>query len=150
MSYTTLAAVLLRLGRNGDLSTTTAPTLTEAATIHDGVSADLDAALAIGGLAVPVTTPAALVSWLGAVEAWGTCAEILKARFQDATGVNAESAWGFFEKRYQEAITRIADGGAATLGGSPGLPSSYYLRNPDTTEDIGDQAEPTLSVKMDL
>ena len=150
-TYTTLSAVLLRLGRNGDLSATTSPTLTEAATIHEGISADVDAAVVMGGLAVPVTTPAALVSWLGAVEAWGTCAEILKTRFQDLSGVNSEGAWTFFEKRYQDAIAQIRAGNAATLAGAGCEPASYYTRNPDTDEDLGDLSDTLpLTRRMDL
>lgn len=149
-TYTTLARCLLRLGRNGDLDTTTTPTLTEAATIHDGVTADIEAALAEGGVSVPVTTPARLVAWLGAVEAWGVCAEVLKARFQDLSGINSEGAWSFFEKRYQDALVQIRAGTAATLGGSPGTPESYFTRNPDTAEDLGDLTELTLTAGMDL
>lgn len=150
MNYTTLAEVLLRLGRNGDLSTTTSPTLAEAAVIHDGVTADVNAALAMSGLVVPVTTPASAVSWLGAVEAWGVCAEILKARFQDAAGVNRDSAWGFFEERYRDGIAMIRAGGAAILAGSPVMPASWRTRNPDEDEDLGDAVAPTVRVDMDL
>ena len=151
MSYTTQEAVLLRLGRNGDLTTTTSPTLAEAVQIQDGITADIDAALAIGGLSVPVTTPAALVSWLAAVESWGTCAEILKARFQDPSGINSEATWAFFETRYQAAIAAIRTGTAVTLSGSPTMPQSYFTRNPDVDEDLGDLAEGGwIGVRMDL
>jgi len=150
-TYTTLSAVLLRLGRNGDLTATTAPTLTEAATIHEGITADINAALATGGVTPPVTSPAALVSWLGAVESWGTCAEILKTRFQDLSGVNTEGAWTFFETRYQDAIKWIRDGSAATLAGSGMEPASDLTRNPDTEQDYGDRDEArVLGIAMEL
>jgi hypothetical protein len=147
-TYTTLGACLALLGRNGDLTATTSPTMAEAATIHEGITADLNAALATGGITPPVVSPAALVSWLGTVEAWGTCAAIFKVRFQDGSGINSEGAWTFWETKYQDARKLILAGGAATLGGSPVKPSSWYTRNPDTAEDLGDQVEPGISTKM--
>ena len=151
MKYTTLSAVLLRLGKNGDLTSSTSPTLTEAATIHEGISADVDAALAMGGSSVPVTSPTALVSWLGAVEAWGACAEILKVRFQDISGVNTEGAWSFYEKRYADSLEQIRKGNAATLAGDGVRPQTYFTRNPDEDEDLGDMVDGTvLTVRMEL
>lgn len=151
-TYTTLAQCLARLGKNGDLTATTSPTLTEAASLHEGVHSDVNAALVEGGVStVPVTTPTALVSWLGTVEAWGTCAEILKVRFQDIQGVNAEGAWSFFETRYQQALTSIRAGTAASLSGSPVMPASYYTRNPDEEEDLGDLVDlNVLTTTVDL
>lgn len=150
-NYGTLASALARLGRNGDLSGSTVPTLTEAASIHDGITGEIDAALTKAGLTPPVSSPASLVAWLGAVEAYGLCAEVLKVRFQDATGPNSEASWAFFERRYQAAIERLWKGEALDeMAGSPVMPQSYFTRNPDVAEDLGDLVAPTLTTTMEL
>lgn len=150
-TYTTLSAALSLLGRNGELTASTTPTLTEAATLHEWIAADVNAALAVGGITPPVTTPAALVSWLGKVEADGLASTVLKVRFQDLSGVNSEGAWSFYEKRYQDALTLIRAGQAATLAGAGCEPASYYTRNPDEDEDLGDLSDALpLTRRMEL
>ena len=149
MAYLAIDQVLARLGRQGTLDTASVPTLTEATDMQAGVSAEIDMIIAPHVSSTPVASPLGLVTYLGAVEAWGTAAEILKARFQSGGGPDAEKAWAFFEGRYQKALARLASGaGLDSLAGDQLLPESYYTRNPDTAEDIGTIAEPMFADGM--
>ena len=149
--YETQATVLALLGRNGELSASTTPTLTEAASIQAGITAEIDAALSAHGLTVPVTTPASLVKYLRVVESWGACSSILKTRFQDTSGPNSEASWALFETRYQRAMDRLWDGALVDeLGGEDALPTSYFVENPDEELDLGDIAEPVFTSDCEL
>jgi hypothetical protein len=151
MSYLALPQILARLGRQGNLDDTpnSFPTLTQAGEMQAGVSAEIDMAIAPHVASTPVASPSGLVTYLGAVEAWGTAAEILKAKFQSGGGPDAEKAWAFFEGRYQKALTRLAEGaGVDSSAGDQLLPESYYTRNPDIHEEIGDIAEPVFADGM--
>jgi len=151
VAYTTLARVLSRMGRNGELTAKTVPSLVEAEAIHDGVSAEIDAAMAGAGFTVPITEPPALVSWLAAIESWGTTAELLKVRFQDASGPGSEASWAFFERRYQDAMKRLWAGDMLDeVAGASVAPASWYTRNPDGEEDLGDGVDPAITVGMEL
>jgi len=150
-TYTTLEGALARLGRSGDLSSTTSPTLTEARTFHAGINGQINAALASNGLTVPVTSPDELVAWLGAIEAYGLCAEVLKVRYQDVSGPNSGASWEFFEDRFQAGMDKLWAGtGITALAGLDTGPQSYFTRNVDTDEDLGDLADGELGVRMDL
>lgn len=150
-NYGTLQGALARLGRNGDLTSSTVPTLAEAAAIQDGITGQINAALAAAGLSTPVTSPSELVAWLASIEAYGLCAEVLKVRFQDASGVNSGASWAFFERRFDAGMDRLWAGkGLDELAGSTCMPQSYFTRNPDTVEDLGDLVAPPLTVDMDL
>ena len=92
-----------------------------------------------------------MVAYLKAVESWGTCAEILKVRFQDDSGPNSEASWAFFEKRYREAMDRIWAGSFVDeMASDPALPTSYFVEHPDTESDLGDIAEPRFPGDMEL
>lgn len=154
MTYATLGVALARLGRNGDLSTTTVPSLTEAGAIHAGISGEIDAALASSGLTVPVTTPASLVAWLTEIEIHGVCAEVLRARFQDAQGINSSSTATYHQERFKAGMDRLWSGvGLDELTGSACMPEGYFTRNPDEAEDLGDLVDGLregLTTMMDL
>lgn len=149
MTYDTGAGVEARMAQHGGLSSSTKPTKAQADAIRQGVSAEIDAAMANNGLSVPVSSPPALVSYLAAVEVWGTVAEVLKARFPDSGGPGSEAAWDFFESRYKLAMDRLWSGDAlAKLDSAANTPSSYGIEHPTTDSDLGTNAEPTFSTGM--
>ena len=128
------------------VGTTTTPTMTQATAIINDVSFEIDAALSANGIAVPVTTPAWFVSWLSLANQYGAAAAILKSMFPGATGPDETPAYAFWESRYQKALKGIKDGslippGLATNEATVAA-STYFTRNPDTEEDLGDIAEP--------
>jgi len=115
-----------------------------------GIAAEIDSVLAGAGYTVPVSTPAGLVSWLLTLNVWGAAAEVLRARFQDASGTNSEAAWKFFEDRYRAGLAALptrAEGFAGTS--SAEMPTSYTYANPAADNDLGTNAEPTLTMDME-
>jgi len=141
MSYETQANVLIHLGANGVLSATTRPTPREAEIIQTGIAAEIDVTLAGQGVVTPVVAAGSLLDYLKRLEMLGTCAGILKVRFQDSAGPNTESLWSFYQQQYRDGLAAIRAGQIVQgLAGSGGLPGSYLTRNPDTEEDLGDLA----------
>ena len=127
---------------------TTKPTVTQATAIIRDVSAEIDAALAGAGFAVPVTAPAWFVNYLGLVNQYGAAAAILKSMFPEAAGATEQTpaVYAFWESRYQKALKALRDGSAIPPGLAAGsaqvTPSTYFTRNPDEEEDLGVIAEP--------
>lgn len=133
MSYATSAQVLGAMGKF-TLGASTTPTLTQANTLIDDVSKEIDAILVGLGVAVPVTAPAAFLAYLATVNEYGATAAILKAMFPGAAGPGENPAFAFWEKRYQGALTdlrngRTLDGSLVTSGVN--LASTYLTDNPD-------------------
>src|SRR3990170_7005507 len=130
------------------LGAATKPTSTQATAIINDVSAEIDAALAGAGFAVPVTTPSWFVNYLGLVNQYGAAAAILKAMFPEAAGASDQTPaiYAFWEARYQRALKSLRDGSAIppglAAGSAQGTPSAHFTRNPDEEEDLGDIAEP--------
>ena len=125
---------------------TTKPTITQATAMISDVSLEVDAALAGAGFAVPVTTPTWFVNYLGLINQYGAAAAILKSMFSDSSGPDETPAYAFWESRYQKALKALRDGSAIPPGLAAGsaqvTPSTYFTRNPDEEEDLGDIAEP--------
>ena len=149
MTYATTAAALALIGYNGDLTGTTVPTFAEAGAMNAAVNAEIDAAVAMNGLAVPVTTPAWLAGYLASVNTWGLAARILYVRFQDKDGPNSNKAAEEWQRMYREALAGLRKGEGLTAGsGSAVLPQSYttlYPTEAATPTDIGANAVPTLT-----
>lgn len=145
MAYQTIDLILARLGRHGALTSSTNPTLADALAFQNGISAEIDFAIARHVPTTPVTTPAGLVTYLAAVEAWGVAAEVLKARFSDGSGPASEKAWSFYEKRYRDALAALREGtGLDDMAADELLPESYFQANPDEHVELGDIAEPVF------
>src|SRR3989304_1481780 len=130
------------------ISDTTKPTDTQATAIINDVSLEIDATLAGGGYAVPVTSPSWFVDYLGLVNQYGAAAAILKAMFPEAAAASDDTIAisTFWEARYQKALKSLRDGSTIPAGLAAGSaqvkPSTYFTRNPDEEEDLGDIAEP--------
>jgi hypothetical protein len=147
MAYAVLADIQALIAKF-TIGATTKPTSTQATAIIDDVSAEVDAALAGAGFAVPVTTPTWFVNYLGLVNQYGAASAILKAMFPEAAGATEQNpaVYAFWESRYQRALKALRDGSAIPPGLAAGAaqvtPSTYFTRNPDEEEDLGDIAEP--------
>lgn len=148
MAYATLDDVR-GAGAQVTLNATSKPTDSQAQRMIDDTASEIDVRLAGAGYAVPVGSPAEAVGWLRFVNVYGALAAILKSKFPDATGEGETPAYAFWEKRYQDALDDIS-GGVISFPGTPTgtgfvTPSTYYTRNPDQHEVIGDIAEPSFT-----
>ena len=146
-SYTDAADVNQLLGPHAATASTT-PSLTDLGEFVDEVEAEVNVALAGAGVdAIPVTGDATFQTYLGFVVQWGAAAAHLKGMCQETTGPGESPAFRFWEVKYQAALKLLRDGTdiptALMAGGDDNpLPTSYFTRNPDTEEDLGDIAEP--------
>lgn len=127
---------------------TSRPTDEQANTIINDTDAEVNVHLAAAGVLVPVATPAYFVDWLSLVVGYGSCAAILKSMFPGAIGPDETPAFAFWEARYRNALKGIDDGSlippVVPVGPATNeiLPSTYFTRNPDGEEHLGDIAEP--------
>ena len=149
MTYATLDEVR-GLMAQFTIDATSTPTATEATAILDETSDEIDMRLSAAGVAIPATAPAGFLNFLGRLNAYGTAAAILKSMFPGATGAAETPAYAFWEKRYRDGLKAIVDGSAippdAATGSGTVNPSTYFTRNPDAEEDLGDIAEPRFKM----
>lgn len=149
MAYCATSDVEARMPQQAGTSDVFAPLSSASVTaIIDGVAATLDARLAAVGLATPVTTPASLVGYLLTLNVWGAAAEIQRTRFPHVSGANAESAWRFWEDRFQKGIA-VLDRMAADVASDAETPSSYTTLYSDEDVDLGANAEPGMTMDME-
>jgi len=154
MAYTTTDLTNDILGPH-QATATTVPTVTELGTIIDGVASHIDSILLGAGVAtVPVTGShnSTFFTTLAEVNKWGAAAEFLNAMFPEADGPGASGAGGRWQKKYDDEIKAWRDGKsipAGLLGGSNDVsPSTYFTRNPDTEETLGDLAQNADRTRM--
>ena len=150
MAYCTTTDVNAILGVHPATSSTT-PTLTQLGLMIDDISAQMDAYLKGAGIAsVPVTSSqdSTVAAFLIGVNKWGAAASFLKGMFPEATGPGENPAFAFWEKRYNNVLDGWLDkdgpkGIPANLLGGAGdaNPSTYFTRNPDQEETLGDLLE---------
>ncbi len=149
MAYATLDEVRALMAQF-TIGATSTPSVTQAQAIVDETSDEIDMRLSAAGVAIPATAPAGFLSFLGRLNAYGATAAILKSMFPGATGAAETPAYAFWEKRYLAGIKAIVDGTAippdAPTGSGTVNPSTYFTRNPDAEEDLGDIAEPRFKV----
>lgn len=149
MAYCTLTDLQARIPARAGQTSFQPLTDAQAQAIVDGVAAAMDGALAGWGFTVPVSSPSTAVSYLQTVNVWGSAAEVLKAMFRSASGPNAETAWDFYQSRYDKAMASLREWAEGLLGTGDGImPSSYTTQYPDSDETLGNNAEPALGVGM--
>jgi hypothetical protein len=130
------------------IGTTTKPDVTQAETIITQVSAEIDAVIAGQGYAVPVTLPVWFLDALKLLNAYGAAASVLRSMFPDRVGgdENAAAMEAYYAGQYNRGLRRLATGEGIPPGMVAGsaqvTPSTYFTRNPDEEEDLGDIAEP--------
>lgn len=120
------------------------PNQTQVQTLIDDTSSEIDTVLGGRGITPPVTTPAHFVRRLALLNVYGAAAATLKAFFPEARGAGENPAYAFWEARYREGLKalRTGDDIPTDVGGGDEslLPSSYFTRNPDQEETLGDLA----------
>lgn len=137
--YTTLAKVQGMLPAF-TLDGTSVPTSTQAQVLIDEVAAEIETVLAGAGVTVPVTTPDYFVTRLSILNAYGATAAILKAAYPEATGPGENPAYAFWESRYKMGLAALRKGEDVPLDQVQAGPSTYFTRNPDEEEILGDLA----------
>lgn len=143
MPYATLELVqsLIAVYKIGSQSSVT---VNQATHMVNAVSSEIDGVLSGAGLSTPVTTPAGFIAHLSLLNAYGTAAMILKSAFPEAAMAGSAPAYAFWEERYQSGLKALRAGKDIPTGVDSGiiendiLPSSYFTRNPDTEEELGD------------
>ena len=147
MAYTDTDGVNGILGPHAATSSTIV-TLTQLSTIIDGISAQIDTVLKGAGVAtVPVTggLDSTFNTFLVEVNKWGAAADFLKGMFPEAVGPGEQPAFAFWAKKYQDVLKAWREGKdipAGLLGGANDpSPSTYFTRNPDQEETLGDLLE---------
>lgn len=146
MPYCDTDDIVTRAARHPAPTSTSALTSIRLQDIIDGVAFDIDTKLLGCGFTAPVTSPAAMVAYLRALNTWGAVAEYLKARFVDQGGPNSESSWSFYEKRYTAGMDGLCARAEGILGAGTAITgASYWTRNPDDDEDLGANAEPRIA-----
>ncbi len=155
MAYATMTDVNAYLGKT-PVTTTSKPTSTQAATLLAGVDGELNVRLATVGLVTPFVSDSSAVqdqfaAWLLAVECWGTAATILRDLLPAQAGPNGGTLWGFYEKKYQEALKGILDLSLVPVALGPvkqtAEPASYGTRFPDEPPEDGVNAEPIFNTR---
>lgn len=126
------------------ISETTKLNLTDLQKLLANVDADINTRLvAFGVSVVPVVDPAFKL-YLKTIETWSAAAQAFKIQFPEAVGPGEQPAYAYWEKRYQEALKMLTSVGSGLipedLMGTTGQASSYFTRNPDEEEELGDLA----------
>jgi hypothetical protein len=139
------------------LSAATKPTDTQAGAAITNVAAEIDAIISSAGYVVPVATPAWFVTYLKFLNALGAAALVLRAMFpaSRAAGEASLSEYALYQHWYETGLTRLAASGgipsAAPANSSTTIaPSTYFTRNPNVEETLGDISEPTFKRNMVL
>jgi hypothetical protein len=126
------------------------PTTTQVTSMINDISGEIDAVLAGRGLTVPVTTPTYFVDALTMLNTYGAAVLVAQAMLPDRAGAaEASSAiYTVWDQRYRTGMAALRDGeGIPPTAPASGRiqPSTYFTRNPDSEEDLGDIAEPTFT-----
>lgn len=143
MTYTSVAQVQALIA-SYPIGASSKVTPTQVQLMMGAVSDEIDVALASNGISTPITNPAGFVSRLAILNAYGTAAMVLKSGYPEATGSGADPAYAFWEARYQAGLKSLFDGSGIpndvlVLTGTGSIqPSSYFTRNPDEEEILGD------------
>lgn len=140
MSYTDEAGVqklIKRLYPNG-MGNSATPSGVDVEALIEETSAEIDMALSSVGYTIPVSSPVAATTWLKLICEYGTAALVCRSAFPESQTVPNGSpnvpVYAFYEKRYQDAITKILNRDIVLVGvemGSASLASTYLTDNPD-------------------
>lgn len=152
MAYATLDNVRALLSKF-TIDANSAPSATEATTLIDQIDGEINTVLASVGVTVPVAAPAHFVSALAILNTYGAAVLVAQAMFPDRAGAAEGSAalYTVWDQRYRTGLAKLRDGSgippSVAVGGRV-HPSTYFTRNPDAEEDLGDIAEPTFTRTM--
>ena len=106
---------------------------------------EIDMVIASLGHAVPITGPAAALTFLGTLSRWGAAAVISFAIYQEMGGANSRTNGDRWNAKYREALGRLVDQIDGLIGASsPMQPADYWSANPT---DAG--IDPVLTTAME-
>lgn len=154
MPYTTPEDVQRLIARVPNIGSTSKPDAAQTTEIIADVSAEVEIHLLSAGFTIPAGAPSSFLRWVGLVVQEGTAAIVLKSAYpetmQAANGGPVIPAYAYYEKKYQDALKLIDSGNLNVLDAEAGEPiigpSSYFTRNPDVEETLGDIAEPVFKM----
>lgn len=150
MAYATAADVNALLARN-QVSASTDLTTTQLDLLIDMVDGEINAILKAKDVSVPVTSGAEpeFYESLTLCNAVGAAALATAAYFPDQVGPAEQPTSGFFTAWYRRCIDALASGVTIPTSagqGTSSAPSTYFTRNPDTEEDLGNIGNPQIQV----
>lgn len=146
MPYTTRASVEGLIAQVA-INSSAKPTPTQVDDIIAGVSSEIDTYLSTRVHILPVVAPDYFVAWLKTLNNYGAAAQILKSAFPSTVGAGEIPAWGFWKSLYDSGIKAILSGdvipASVEVGATDRIqPATYFTRNPNAEESLGDIAEP--------
>ncbi len=109
MSYCTITEVR-GVNAKRTYDTTTTPTQVQVEEFIERIAAEIDVVMGGRGLTVPVTTPAALVTFLEQLNALGAAAMAEQAMFPESKGQMSVPAGAVLWKRYQDGLAWLKEG----------------------------------------
>lgn len=135
MAYCAIADVRA-LNPQRTYSATSKPSTTQVEGHIDDIAGQIDTVLKGRGLTTPVTTPAAFVTYLEQVNAYGAAALAEMGMFPEAGGVGATPQGDRLWKLYSQAMKYLQSGDLPSAIQS-GDPASFFTEHPITepTED---------------
>lgn len=146
MGYCVIAAIQ-RLTPKRTFTASSTPTTTQVESIIDDIAAEIDAALNTRGYTVPVTSPAAFLTFLGVVNAYGAAALAEAGMFPETVQAGYTPHWRIMEDKYQGWLKDLKEGKL-----SPNSLSNYasYYTEFDKDEEYTDgYPEPIFRVSSD-
>lgn len=156
MAYADTTSTNRVLGSNAATSVTV-PTLVDLANIITGIAGQIDSVLKGAGVAtVPFTSDvdSEFHAFLIAVNVWGAAAEFLKGMYSEATGPGESPAFAFWQKKYDATLKAWREGkdlpAGILSGANDTSPSSYFTRNPEEEETLGELAGASMNKIADV
>jgi|SRR3990167_3649167 len=144
MAYATVAMVA-ELMAQFTIGSATKPSTAQTDVIIDQVADEIDTALAVAGVLVPVTSPVYFLGWLEGLNSAGATARVLKSMFPGTTGAGETPAYAFYQRIYTDGVKGIQNGTMIppdAVEGSRTGPTTYFTSHSDEEEDLGTIAEP--------
>jgi hypothetical protein len=151
MSYCTLADVEALNAQRTPYSASTRPADGQVEDFIADIASEIDSVLSAAGLAVPVLAPAAFVSFLQRLNAYGAAALAEMAKFPESDRGQGSSPQGDrYWSLYREGIKALKDrsaihAGAVRASTGPFLARSYRTDNPDGL--TAEQLAPALTMR---
>lgn len=154
MPYASPHDVQRLIARVPNIGSSSMPNSGQVTEIIADVSAEVEIHLLSAGFTIPAGLPSSFLRWVGLIVQEGTAAIVLKSAYpesmQAANGGPVVPAYAYYEKKYQDALKLIDSGNlniADAQNGDPVVgPSSYFTRNPDVEETLGEIAEPPFKM----
>lgn len=144
MAHTTKENVNVLLGPHA-VSSSTSVTLDDLENIVDNINAEVNLRAGAAGFSTDESDSTNIGKYLKSVVQWGAAASALKGLFPEATGPGTNPAFAFWEDRYQKALAyfdKLAfEEDVAVSTDDPPLPSTYFTRNRNQDEELGDLVE---------